>query len=984
MSATPDLQTRSSFGVSAVGGTGVHEAPAGISGESAETGLAPRETEATGNTAQVTVKGLSVRYLGQDKWVLDEVNLEHLAGQVTAIVGPSGCGKTTLVRTICGLIPHCLPSEYVGSVRVNGTEIADASVQFLAENVAYVGQNPDAAVITRSVHDDIAFPLQNLCVPVEEIEARVVEATRLVGLTDRLWDDPWILSGGGRQRLAIAAAAVTRPKLLVLDEPTSTIDTQGRVEFYDLVARLVSDGTGVVLIDHDLDPVLPICDQVIALDSGGRIIAAGSPREVFFGHSAALAECGIWLPRAVRFGANPRCVKPGGVGGGGGSGGAAARDAHTCGTEVGRVAAAEPHEPHAKRCRRLSNSDDSLLPPEHQNKTPQSRTRVAHSLRPRSDEGEAPPLTCAEAGIELPQLSDLCDEQVSYWRKTTAEDGTETWERESGKEEWNAAAGAGKSERNRGGDQGEALVWLEDFEVPGRSPAIDLELHGGEFVAIVGPNGSGKTSILSALAGLVRFRATRAQIAGKPPARGRHRVGYVFQNPEHQMVASTVERELAVGGTSPETVAELLENFHLTQVRTQHPLTLSGGQLRRLSVATMVAEKRQVIVLDEPTYGQDWVNTCELMDFIQQLRADGRVVLMATHDLELALANCTHLVALPQPASITTSARETPDATSSVAPTAPTIAAPAAPAALAQSGRDVDSGESVISRQPLMNQGKTNHPHNDKPQPNHLEARDFNVAPVATFTTATALASVAPRPRKRVGLFTGLNPVTLFVALLPLMVMIFVLQNLRFNLVLLALGSLACLAARAGWGRTALCVLLPWVVSGLLLFSLSRAGAVEGISKVYSIHDAPSAATGVGALLGLVLVSGIATDPQDLLITLSTTFKVPYRVTSTGTAAVAFVARFTQDFRLLRVAKALRGIGKRFGPLGSVQRWVASLVPLMILAVQHGERVALSMDSRGFGARPQRTELHQVRWRVRDWALMVLLWGICVPLWVWL
>ncbi|EFN93562.1 cobalt transport protein [Mobiluncus mulieris FB024-16] len=950
MSATSDLQTRSSFGVSAVGGTGVHEAPAGISGESAETGLAPRETEATGNTAQVTVKGLSVRYLGQDKWVLDEVNLEHLAGQVTAIVGPSGCGKTTLVRTICGLIPHCLPSEYAGSVRVNGTEIADASVQFLAENVAYVGQNPDAAVITRSVHDDIAFPLQNLCVPVEEIEARVVEATRLVGLADRLWDDPWILSGGGRQRLAIAAAAVTRPKLLVLDEPTSTIDTQGRVEFYDLVARLVSNGTGVVLIDHDLDPVLPICDQVIALDSGGRIIAAGSPREVFFGHSAALAECGIWLPRAVRGGAGTPARKARGSLGG--------LQVHARETE-GEV------------------SPRFLLTDGSKNLASQSRVGVV----PCCATSASPALTCAEAGIELPQLSDLCDEQVSYWRKTTAEDGTETWERESGKEEWNAAAGAGKSERNRDGDQGEALVWLEDFEVPGRSPAIDLELHGGEFVAIVGPNGSGKTSILSALAGLVRFRAIRAQIAGKPPARGRHRVGYVFQNPEHQMVASTVERELAVGGTSPETVAELLENFHLTQVRAQHPLTLSGGQLRRLSVATMVAEKRQVIVLDEPTYGQDWANTCELMDFIQQLRADGRVVLMATHDLELALANCTHLVALPQPASITTSARETPDATSSVAPTAPTSAAPVA---LAESGRDGDSGESVISRQPLMNQGKTSHPHNDKPQPNHLEARDFNVAPVATFTTATALASVTPRPRKRAGLFTGLNPVTLFVALLPLMVMIFVLQNLRFNLVLLALGSLACLAARAGRGRTALCVLLPWVVSGLLLFSLSRAGAVEGISKVYSIHDAPSAATGVGALLGLVLVSGIATDPQDLLITLSTTFKVPYRVTSTGTAAVAFVARFTQDFRLLRVAKALRGIGKRFGPLGSVQRWVASLVPLMILAVQHGERVALSMDSRGFGARPQRTELHQVRWRVRDWALMVLLWGICVPLWVWL
>lgn len=837
MSATPDPQTGSSFGVSA-GGAGVHEAPAGISGESGETGLTPHETKASGNTPQVAVAGLSVRYLGQDKWVLDEVNLEHLAGQVTAIVGPSGCGKTTLVRTICGLIPHCLPSEYAGSVRVSGQEIADASVQFLAENVAYVGQNPDAAVITRSVHDDIAFPLQNLCLPVEEIETRVVEAARLVGLADRLWDDPWILSGGGRQRLAIAAAAVMRPRLLVLDEPTSTIDTQGRIEFYDLVARLVAGGTGVVLIDHDLDPVLPICDQVIALDDGGRIIAAGSPREVFFGHSAALAECGIWLPRALR----------GGV----------------------------------------------------------------HEV-----------LTCAEAGIELPQLSDLCGERVSYWHKNG-----DAWK------------------KTTAGDQakGEALVRLEDFEVPGRSPAVDLELHGGEFVAIVGPNGSGKTSLLSALAGLVRFHATHAEIAGKPPARGRHRVGYVFQNPEHQMVASTVERELAVGGTSPETVDELLENFHLTKVRTQHPLTLSGGQLRRLSVATMIAEKRQVIVLDEPTYGQDWANTCELMEFIQQLRADGRVVLMATHDLELALANCTHLVALPMPS---------PSPTAVPSPTATNATAPETPTA---TGTDTAA-------------------------PDKAAVSPNTTVLIDTYTAAP----IPPRPRKRAGLFTGLNPVTLFAALLPLMVMIFVMQNLHLNLGLLALSSLACLAARAGRGRTAMCVLLPWVVSGLLLFSLSRAGAVEGISKVYSIHDAPSAATGVGALLGLVLVSGIATDPQDLLITLSGTFKVPYRITSAGTAAVAFVARFTQDFRLLRTAKALRGVGTRLGPLGPVVRWVASLVPLTILAVQHGERVALSMDSRGFGARPRRTELHQVRWRVRDWVLVVVLWAVAfvLPWYLW-
>ena len=180
------------------------------------------------------------------------------------------------------------------------------------------------------------------------------------------------------------------------------------------------------------------------------------------------------------------------------------------------------------------------------------------------------------------------------------------------------------------------------MEVPGRSPAVSMRLGGGELVALVGPNGAGKSSLLSALAGLVPLTATRARVHGRQVRRGRHLVGYVFQNPEHQFVATTVRKELEVGGTPAERVDQLLEQFHLTSHADQHPLTLSGGQARRLSVATMVGEDRDVIVLDEPTYGQDRANTVELMGFIGQLRAQGRTVIMATHDLELAAERFAH------------------------------------------------------------------------------------------------------------------------------------------------------------------------------------------------------------------------------------------------------------------------------------------------------------------------------------------------------
>ena len=775
--------------------------------------------------ALVSIEGLSVHYLGRESWVLDAVDLTHLRAQVTAVIGPSGCGKTTLVRALCGLIPHCLPSEYAGSLKLAGTEVADATVQILAQTVAYVGQSPDAAVVTRTVHDDVAFPLQNLCLPRSEITARVEQALRAVGLIERIWDDPWTLSGGQRQRLALAVALAMRPQLLVLDEPTSTIDATGREDFYTLIASLTATGMAVVVIDHDLDPVLPIVDQVLALNADGRTIAVGSPREVFMSHRRELIDAGVWMPRALR--------------------------------EAG---------------------DDLFL-------------------------GAAAPemaLTCAEAGIRVPRLGDLCaDGEVRYLEKRTC-GSAEGWQRVKAVDTRHSLAGRPRPEPR-------TSVELVDLEVPGRSPRVSMRLGGGELVALVGPNGAGKSSILSALAGLVRSRADKAMVGGRDVGKGRHLVGYVFQNPEHQFVATTVGAELAVGGTSPERVDELLEQFHLTAHRGHHPLTLSGGQARRLSVATMVSEERDVVILDEPTYGQDWDNTCELMDFIDQLRHQGRTVIMATHDLELALKHCTHIVALP--------------------------GVPAAGTA--------DS-----------------------------------------LTGHVGLAPVPPRPQSRRGLFTSLNPLTLFASVLPAMVMVFALRNHHLNLGILLAASVLIIAARASLRRTVASVIAPWVVTALMTWIFSGGSQhQETAARLYDLGDAVTGGTGIGALIALVLVSGVSTDPEALIRTLTTTFRMPYRLGAAGTAAIAFITRFHGDFVLLRTARALRGVGGRWGLLAPVVRWTGSILPLMILAIQHAERVALSMDSRAFGAHKRRTEMTDDPWRARDWSVVVLTWALVAITW---
>ncbi|WP_223912678.1 ATP-binding cassette domain-containing protein [Actinomyces capricornis] len=834
----------------------------------------------------VQAEALSVHYLGTGRWVLDAVTMEHLSGGVTAVVGPSGCGKTTLVRALCGLIPHSLPSQYAGSLRLAGTEMAQAGIDFLSEHVGYVGQSPDAAVVTRTVYDDVAFPLQNLCLEREEIDRRVREALALVGLSARAWDSPWRLSGGQRQRLALAVALAMRPELLILDEPTSTIDPDGRRDLYTLIAAVVGRGTGVVVIDHDLDPILPVVDQVLVLDAQGRTIALGPPREAFLTHRRELQEVGVWMPRALRGSESGRC--PG---------------------------QARPGAPD-----------------------------------PQAQDAGATALTCQEAGITMPGLERFCEsDQVAYYRR-----GPRGWERvprldtlagrgptPAPTDREGAAAPAGTTGPDGGAapgqsptaatatdrragpgtaedqeepaaaqspEPGPALVDLEALEVEGRCPPVSMRLGGGELVAVVGPNGAGKSSLLSALAGLIPSRSARAAVRGRPVRRGRHEVGYVFQNPEHQFVTSSVSKELALGGTGAQRVERLMEQFHLAGHRDQHPMTLSGGQARRLSVATMVSEEREVIVLDEPTYGQDWACTRELMAFIAHLRSQGRTVIMATHDLELAMEHCSAIVALPHGHG-------------------PTTRTPGAEAA-----------------------------RRTAPDP-------------------------GPRPTGRRGLLTGLNPLTPLIALLPAMGLVLALKSTGVNLALLVATSVLIVGARAERRRTLAALIGPWALSALLVQLLSRTNAMASAERVIDLGSASATGTAIGALVGIALASGIATAPEALIRALTGTLRMPYRLGAAGTAAVAFITRFHEDLRLLRTARALRGVGRRWGPLAPLVRWAGSIVPLMILAIQHAERVSLSMDSRAFGAHRRRTEMVQEAWCLRDWLVVGLTWAVLAAVW---
>ncbi|WP_342744860.1 ABC transporter ATP-binding protein [Isoptericola jiangsuensis] len=499
----------------------------------------------------------------------DGVDLAVHPGEVVLLLGPSGCGKSTLALAATGLVPHVVTADVTGAVHVVGRDVATTRPPLLADAVATVFQDPDAQVVTATVLDEVCFAPENLCLPATAVLARAESALREVGLWDRRDDDPAVLSGGGRQRLALACALASGARLLVLDEPTANLDPAGVEEVYAVLRRLTASGErGVLLVEHDLDAAVPVADRVVVLDGAGRVVAEGPVRDVLAGQADRLAALGVWLPTATLAALRLR--------------------------DAGVVLDPLPLLP-----AELTAALDALptLPPP-------GGTTGATAARAALGPGTARP------------------EPVVQVRGLTLRRGDRTV--------------------------------LHD---------VDVDVARGELVALVGANGAGKTTLAQLLAGVHRPRRRdvtgSVRVAGLDPRRARVRdltasVGFVFQNPEHQLVTSRVDDELALGlrrsGLTDDEVAarvdEVLHRFGLADLRDRHPFWLSGGQKRRLSVGTALMTRPDVLVLDEPTYGQDRERAVELVDLLTALHDDGTTVVVVSHDMQLVAEHATRVVAL--------------------------------------------------------------------------------------------------------------------------------------------------------------------------------------------------------------------------------------------------------------------------------------------------------------------------------------------------
>ena len=263
----------------------------------------------------LSVENVSIRHEDARASTPDGVSFSVAPGEVVLLLGPSGSGKSTLALALNGLVPHAVPASLTGRVLVAGIDTTETTVARLSASVGMVFQDPDAQIVTGSLIDEVCFGPENLLVPQAEVLERAERALRRVGLWERRTENPDRLSGGGRQRLAIACALAIDAQTIVLDEPTANLDPAGIEEVYAALREIVATGTrSIVLVEHNLDAAIDLVDRIVVIDRLGRHAFTGTADEVLRHRSDELAALGVWMPVATiagrRLGLDPLPLTP--------------------------------------------------------------------------------------------------------------------------------------------------------------------------------------------------------------------------------------------------------------------------------------------------------------------------------------------------------------------------------------------------------------------------------------------------------------------------------------------------------------------------------------------------------------------------------------------------------------------------------------------------------------------------------------------------
>ncbi len=539
----------------------------------------------------IRLEGVSVTYADATAPTLRDVDLHIEEGELALVVGSTGVGKSTLLGAVNGLVPHFTGGRLGGRVTVGGYDTRVHPPREMADVVGWVGQDPLAGFVTDTVEDELAYGMEQLAVPPETMRRRVEETLDLLGIAELRHRPLASLSGGQQQRVAIGSVLTAHPRVLVLDEPTSALDPTAAEEVLAAITRLVHDlGTTVVIAEHRLERVLQYADRVVYLPGGG-VVTSGPPELVM--QTCAIAPPVIELGRLA--GWSPLRLS--------------VRDA--------RRAAA----PLRERLERAALVVDTLGEQAHPALRPAGHSgHPAPTAHPASQTHPGPP---AHPASRTHPASPTHPAPPTGGRATALEAAHIT------------------------------VVYGDHVAVRD----VGLILERGSLTALMGRNGSGKSSLLWALQGSGRRRGGAVSVGGQDPTSlsdsdARRLVGLVPQTAADLLYLRTVREECRAAdeqtGSIAGTCRRLLDRLVPGIGAEQHPRDLSEGQRLALVLAVQLTAQPPVVLLDEPTRGLDYTAKRHLAQTLSQLRAEGRALLVATHDVEFVAACADRVVVMAQ------------------------------------------------------------------------------------------------------------------------------------------------------------------------------------------------------------------------------------------------------------------------------------------------------------------------------------------------